>query len=130
MAISSIYLHGARNGEEKGEQKKKAGSNPDAGFFGVLIFLLFLMMHGDQLSRELEINGKLVFTFEDKGSYMMVLRNQIVTGSDMADQLRGKFELGDRITKLSGTSELLIHRDHEMIKLELQFTNELEPDGE
>ncbi|MEQ9217531.1 MAG: hypothetical protein RLO17_05780 [Cyclobacteriaceae bacterium] len=116
--------------KKKENKKRRLAQIPMPAFFGVLIFLLFLMMHGDQLSRELEINGKLVFTFEDKGSYMMVLRNQIVTGSDMADQLRGKFELGDRITKLSGTSELLIHRDHEMIKLELQFTNELEPDGE
>ena len=90
-------------------------------FFGTLIFLTLLTSTGTPLTKEVEIDGKLIFTFQEKSHYLIVLNNDILTGFELADQLRRNFVTGDRLFKSSGSSVIEITRNDSTFNLPIDF---------
>jgi hypothetical protein len=98
-----------------------------ASFFGFILFLLILLGAGTRLNEELSLDGRVILTFQDRGSILVLLNNKIVTGSKMANQLGGKLEFWDRITKIEGSNELIIYRENQVIELKLNLQNPPKP---
>ena len=85
------------------------------GFFATLFILTGFISTGTKLTRELQIDGRVFFTYEHKYDYLIVMNNDMISGVELADQLRKNFNTWDRLTKTSNSNIIKIYRNDSLV---------------
>ena len=95
---------------EHKEKIKRRGSRVIMfSFLGVFILNMVFLITGTPLQRDTEIKGRVLFSSNNHGDYLIVLTNQIISAPSMGNELEGNFSIGDELQKDSGSDTLTVN---------------------
>ena len=95
--------------ERKEKIKRRVSRIIMFSFLGVFILNMALLITGTPLKQDTEIKGRVLFSSNNHGNYLIVLTNQIISAPSMGADLEGNFIIGDELQKDSGSDTLTVN---------------------
>lgn len=83
-------------------------------WFGFIMLIMVLYATGTQLQKGTEIEGRVLFTFNNHGDYLIVLTNQIISAPTMTSELQGNFDIWDELQKNPGSDTLNVNSNEQL----------------
>jgi hypothetical protein len=106
----------------KEQKKRRAVLTLGISFFVIIFLLIGLIGIGTKLTKDLAIAGRVLFTFADRGNYLIVMNNDLISAFELADQLGNNFNVWDKLTKPSGSDIIkILRKDSIAIEVKIDF---------